>query len=61
MRILERVDKMEFQAQVSGHEALKRSTESKQQQHHLADWQLADELERERPILLLPGIWSLPV
>ena len=52
---------MEFQAQVSGHEALKRSTESKQQQHHLADWQLADELERERPILLLPGIWSLPV
>jgi len=48
---------VEFEAQVSGHEATKK-TNRIQAWQGLSDWQLADRFDRDRPVLLLPGSWS---
>jgi len=50
------VDMAEFKAQVSGHEATKKANRIQAWQS-LLDWQLADRLDRDRPVLLLPGSW----
>jgi len=57
-------DIVEFQAQVSGHEANEKtgrtqavSVRMAKSKWYLSDWQLADNLEKDRPILLLPGSW----
>jgi len=49
-------DMVEFQAQVSGHEATEK-TGRIQAWQHLSDWQLADRFQSDRPVLLLPGSW----
>ena len=50
------VDMVEFQAQVSGHEATEKANRIQAWQG-LLDWQLADRFDRDRPVLLLPGSW----
>jgi len=49
-------DMVEFEAQVSGHEATEK-TNRIQAWQGLLDWQLADRFDRDRPVLLLPGSW----
>ena len=47
-----------FEALVSGHEATEKANRIPAWQD-LLDWQLADRVDRDRPILLLPGsCWS---
>jgi len=49
---------VEFEAQVSGHEATEKANRIQAWQG-LLDWQLADRFDRDRPVLLLPGSsWS---
>ena len=56
-QIGERVaDMVEFEAQVSGHEATEKANRIQAWQS-LLDWQLADRFDRDRPVLLLPGSW----
>jgi len=50
------VDIVEFEAQVSGHEATKKAYRIQAWQG-LLDWQFADRFDRDRPVLLLPGSW----
>ena len=45
---------VEFEAQVSGHEATEKANRIQAWQS-LLDWQLADRFDRDRPVLLLPG------
>jgi len=47
---------VEFEAQVSGHEATKKANRIQAWQD-LLDWQLADRFDRDRPLLLLLGSW----
>jgi len=49
-------DMVEFEAQVSGHEATEKANRIRAWQG-LLDWQLADRFDRDRPVLLLPGSW----
>jgi len=49
-------DMVEFEAQVSGHEATEKANRIQAWQG-LSDWQLADRFDRDRPVLLLPGSW----
>ena len=49
-------DMVEFEAQVSGHEATEKANRIQAWQG-LLDWQLADRFDRGRPVLLLPGSW----
>ena len=49
-------DMVEFEAQVSGHEATEKANKI-QAWKGLLDWQLADRFYRDRPVLLLPGSW----
>jgi len=49
-------DMVEFEAQVSGHEATEKANRIQAWQSFL-DWQLADRFDRDRPVLLLPGSW----
>jgi len=49
-------DMVEFEAQVSGHEATEKANRIQAWQD-LLDWQLADRFDRDRPVLLLPGSW----
>ena len=49
-------DMVEFEAQVSGHEATEKADRIQAWQS-LLDWQLADRFDRDRPLLLLPGSW----
>jgi len=49
-------DMVEFEAQVSGHEATEKANRI-QAWRDLLDWQLADRFDRDRPVLLLPGSW----
>jgi len=49
-------DLVEFEAQVSGHEATEKANRIQAWQG-LLDWQLADRFDRDRPVLLLPGSW----
>jgi len=49
-------DMVEFEAQVSGHEATGKANIIQAWQV-LLDWQLADRFDRNRPVLLLPGSW----
>jgi len=49
-------DMVEFEAQVSGHEATEKANRIQAWQN-LLDWQLADRFDRDRPVLLLPGSW----
>ena len=49
-------DMVEFEAQVSGHEATEKANRIQAWQV-LLDWQLADRFDRDRPVLLLPGSW----
>jgi len=49
-------DMVEFKAQVNGHEATENANRIQAWQG-LSDWQLADRLDRDRRILLLPGSW----
>jgi len=49
-------DMVEFEAQVSGHEATKKANIIQAWQG-LLDWQLADRFERDRAVLFLPGSW----
>ena len=49
-------DMVEFEAQVSGHEATEKANRIQAWQG-LLDWQLADRFDRDRPVLLLPGSW----
>jgi len=49
-------DMVEFEAQVSGHEATEKANRIQAWQG-LSDWQLADRFYRYRPVLLLPGSW----
>jgi len=49
-------DMVEFEAQVSGHEATERAN-GIQAWQGLLHWQLADRFDRDRPVLLLPGSW----
>ena len=56
-QIGERVaDMVEFKAQVNGHEATEKANRIQAWQG-LVDWQLADRLDRDKPVLLLPGSW----
>ena len=49
---------VEFKAQVNGHEATEKANRIQAWQG-LVDWQLADRLVRDKPVLLLPGSsWS---
>ena len=52
-------DMVEFEAQVSGHEATEKARNRIMIQawQGLLDWQLADRFNRDRPVLLLPGSW----
>ena len=47
-------DMVEFKALVNGHEATKKAN-GIQAWQGLSDWQLADRLDRDRSVLLLPG------
>jgi len=47
---------MEFKAKVSVHEATEKANRIQAWQG-LSDWQLADRLDRDKPVLLLPGAW----
>jgi len=47
-------DMVEFEAQVSGHEATEKANRI-QAWRCLLDWQLANRFDRDRPVLLLPG------
>ena len=49
-------DRVEFEAQVNGHEATEKANSIRAWQG-LVDWQLADRLVRDKPVLLLPGSW----
>ena len=49
-------DMVQFEAQVSGHEAAKK-TSRVQVWQYLSDWQLANRFERDRPVLLLLSSW----
>jgi len=49
-------DMVEFEAQVSGHEATEKANRIQAWQG-LLDWQLANRFDRDRPVLLLPGSW----
>ena len=49
-------DMVEFEAQVSEHEATEKANRIQAWQG-LLDWQLADRFERDRPVILLPGSW----
>ena len=49
-------DMVEFEAQVSGHEATEKANRIQAWQG-LLDWQLADKFDRDRPVPLLPGSW----
>jgi len=49
-------DMVEFEAQVSGHEATEKANRIQAWQG-LLDWQLAERFDRDRPVLLLPGSW----
>jgi len=49
-------DMVEFEAQVSGHEATEKANRIQAWQG-LLDWQLADRVDRDRPVLLLLGSW----
>ena len=49
-------DMVEFEAQVSGHEATEKANRIQAWQG-LLDWQLADRFGRDRPVLHLPGSW----
>jgi len=49
-------DMVEFEAQVIGHEATEKDNRIQAWQG-LLDWQLADRINRDRPVLLLPGSW----
>jgi hypothetical protein len=56
-QIGERVaDMVEFKAQVNGHEATEKANRIQAWQG-LVDWQLADRLDRDKPVLLLPSSW----
>jgi len=49
---------VEFEAQVSGHEATVTEKANRiQAWQGILDWQLADRFNRDRPVLLLPGPW----
>jgi len=47
-------DMVEFEAQVSRHEATEKANRIQAWQG-LLDWQLTDRFDRDRPVLLLPG------
>jgi len=47
---------VEFEAQVSGHEATEKANRIQAWQG-LLDWQLVDRFDRDSPVLLLPGSW----
>jgi len=47
---------VEFEAQVSGHEAIEKANRIQAWQG-LLDWQLADRFDRDRPVLILLGSW----
>jgi len=49
-------DMVEFEAQVSGHEATEKANRIQAWQG-LSDWHLADRFDRDRPVLLLPVSW----
>ena len=49
-------DMVEFEAQVSEHEATEKANRIQAWQG-LLYWQLADGFDRDRPVLLLPGSW----
>jgi len=49
-------DMVEFKAQVKWHELTEKANRIKVWQG-LLDWQLADKLDKDRPVLLLPGSW----
>jgi len=49
-------DMVEFEAQVSGHEANEKVNRIQVWQG-LLDWQLTDRFDRDRSVLLLPGSW----
>jgi len=49
-------DIVEFEAQVSGHEATKKANRIQAWQG-LSDWELADRFDRDRPVLFLPDSW----
>jgi len=49
-------DMVELKAQASGHEVTKKANIIQGYQG-LSDWQLANRINRDRPVLLLPGSW----
>ena len=49
-------DMVEFEAQVSEHEATEKANRIQAWQGH-SDWQLGDRFDRDTPVLLLPGFW----
>jgi len=49
-------DLVEIKAQMTGHEATEKANRVQAWQG-LSDWQLADRLDRDRPVLLLLGSW----
>jgi len=49
-------DMVEFEAQVSGHEATEKANRIQAWQG-LLNWQLADRFDSNGPVLLLPGSW----
>ena len=49
-------DIVEFEAQVSGHQATEKANRIQAWQG-LLNWQLADRFDRDRPVLLLTGSW----
>jgi len=49
---------VEFQAQVSGHEATEKASRIQARKgRQNSSSELADKFQRDRPVLLLPGFW----